>query len=229
MPALARTWMLAARGRRRFARHRAPREELVMRFAPGRTFADIGCMWRVHGAIAFLAEECGATAVTGLDLMPASEQFADEHGRRSSKVRFLQGDLHEPEMISEVGPHDVVWCSGVLYHSPNPLLALERLRTITRQVLVLATETIPEVPGLAQAAVFLPSLPDRDRRVHAQARPGTVALGVSAPFDRSQSYGAWWWGLSGSAVKAMLRASGFEVMEERGSPFNFTVVARPAA
>jgi Methyltransferase domain len=184
-------------------------------------------MWGVNGEMAFLAEESGATEVTGLDLGPATAEFRAEHERRHSNVRFVQGDLHDPAVIAQVGPHDVVWCSGVLYHAPNPMLTLERLRGITRQTMILATATIPEVPGLAQATVFFPGLPDPDRRVHAGARPGTVTVGVSTPFEREQSYAAWWWGLSRSAVTAMVRSSGFEVVEEHGNPFTAVVVARP--
>ena len=227
MPPLARSWILAARIRRRLGSQRAPREELVRRFAPGRTFADIGCMWNVNGAIAFLAEDSGATAVTGLDLMAATPEFETERERRRSNLRFVQGDLHDAPTAAEVGVHDVVWCSGVLYHAPNPMLTLERLRSITGETLILATETIPEVPGLAQAGVFIPGLPDADREVHAEARKGTVALGLSTPFDREQSYGAWWWGLSPSAVAAMVHASGFDVVERYRTPFHVTLVARP--
>lgn len=206
---------------------RRAREELVRRHVPRRSFADIGCMWNVDGAIAFLAEESGATAVTGLDLMAPTDAYRAEHARRCSGVRFVQGDVHDPDVVAQVGTHDVVWCSGVLYHAPSPLLTLERLRSITRDVLILATETIPEVPGMRQACVFLPGLAAPDRGVHAAARPGTRALGVSEPFHRSHSYGAWWWGISRSAVHGMLAASGFEAIEEHGDSLHATIVARP--
>lgn len=226
MPVLARTWLTAARVRRRIRGSPQAREELVTRFAPGRSFADIGCMWSVDGAIAFLAEACGATAVSGLDVMPASEKFTAEHAARASTVRFVQGDLHDPAAIAEVGPHQVVWCSGVIYHAPHPLLTLERLHDITTDTLILASETIPEVPGLSQACVFLPELSEGDRRAHASARPGRPALGITEPFDRRQSYGAWWWGLSASALRGMLAASGFEVLEQHGDALHITLVAR---
>lgn len=227
MPLLARAWSTAARVRRRIAPAPAPREQLVARFAAGRSFADIGCMWGVDGGIAFAAEDSGATDVTGLDVMPASDAFERERARRGSRMRFIQGDLHDPAMMARVGPHEVVWCSGVIYHAPHPLLTLERLRSITTETLILSSETIPEVPGLRQACVFLPSLEDADRRAHAAARPGRTALGVSEPFDPQQSYGAWWWGLSRSALVGMLRATGFEVTEQHGDALHVTLVARP--
>jgi hypothetical protein len=184
-------------------------------------------MWNVDGRIAFVAEECGASAVSGLDIMAATPECNAEYARRASSVRFVQGDLHDAGVIATIGPHDVVWCSGVLYHAPHPLLALERLRSITRETLILATETIAEVPGLSQACVFLPGLPDADRDVHALARPGVAAHGITTPFDPAQSYAAWWWGMTPSAVRGMVRASGFEVVEQHGGPLHVTVVARP--
>jgi hypothetical protein len=206
-----------------------PREALIRRHAPGRSFADIGCMWNVDGAIAFLAEELGATSVTGLDLMPPTPAFEAERAARGSTVRFVQGDLHTEDTVRSVGPHDVVWCSGVIYHAPHPLLTLQRLRSITRELLILATETIPEVPGLRQACVFLPGLPDADRRAHAAARPGIAAAGLTEPFDPDQAYGTWWWGITRSALHGMLTATGFEAIEEHGDSLHATVVARPRA
>jgi 2-polyprenyl-3-methyl-5-hydroxy-6-metoxy-1,4-benzoquinol methylase len=230
VPLAARTWIAFARARRRLRppSMAALRGELVRRLAPGGTFADIGCMWSVDGEIAFLAEEAGATGVTGLDLMPASARFRAEHARRGSVVRFVQGDLHDESAMGEVGVHDVVWCSGVLYHAPHPVLTLGRLRSITGSRLILSTETIPEVPGIAQACVFLPALPDADRRAHASARPGLDAAGLTRPFDASEAYGTWWWGLSRSAVRGMLTATGFEVLEEHGDGLYAVFVAQPS-
>ena len=227
MPLPARLWTLAARVRQRAAGGPPPRERLVRRFAPGRTFADIGCMWGVSGRIAFEAEASGATAVTGLDVMAPTAEYEAEHASRNSQVRFVRGDVHDPAVVREVGPHQVVWCSGVLYHAPNPLLTLERLREITQEHLILATETIPEVPGLKQACVFFPGLDERQRGVHQSARPQATALGLSNEFMTEQGYGAWWWGLSRSAVHGMLAASGFTIAEESGGPLHITVIATP--
>lgn len=185
-------------------------------------------MWNVNGELSFLAEEAGATAVTAVDVMPPTEAYREEHRRRGSGVRFVHGDIHDPDVVAAVGPHDVVWCSGVLYHAPNPVLTLERLRALTDRLLILATETIPEVPGLSQACVFLPGLSAPDRRLHRLARPHGTALGIHTPFRPDQGYGNWWWGLSRSAVRGMLFAAGFELREEHGGPLHATFLAAPA-
>ena len=186
-----------------------PREELVARHVAGRTFLDVGAMWSVHGAIAFAAERHGATAVTALDVMAPTPQF--EAARAGSMVRFVQGDVHDPATIAEVGSHDVVWCSGVLYHAPDPVLTLRRLRELTGDVLLLATETIR---GRGRSAVFAPD-------------PGTHPAHTE-PFDPERGYVSWWWGLTAGAVLAMVEATGFRVLEEHRTRHHLTVVARTA-
>ena len=184
-------------------------------------------MWSVDGAIAFLAEESGARSVTGLDVMAPTPGYLTEHARRSSGVRFVHGDVHDLSSVEEVGTHEVVWCWGLLYHAPNPVLTLERLRSLTSELLILGTETIPEVPGLPQACVFYPGLTERPRLAFA-AGSSEPRLGLTSAFDPAAGYASWWWGLTGSAVRSMLEATGFELVEAGGGPFHMRVLARPA-
>jgi hypothetical protein len=189
-----------------------PREELIAEHVAGRSFVDVGCMWTIDGALCFAAEDAGAATVTGVDVMAPSERFTAELARRDSKVRFVQGDLHDPETVAAIGRQDVVWCSGVLYHAPHPLLTLERLRVITGDTLLLATETVAETPGRRDTCVIAPG-----RAEHPNAEPPTGA---------GQGYGPWYWGISPSALRTMLKLSGFRVVEEHRTPFHVTVVAR---
>ena len=183
---------------------RPPREELVARFASGRSFLDVGALWSVHGAIAFAARDAGATRVTALDIMAPTSQFAQCQG----DVRFVQGDVHDPATVAAAGAHDVVWCSGVLYHAPHPLLTLRRLHELTGETLLLATETIR---GRGRRCTFAPG-----PGAH-PARPGL--------FAPAHGYGNWWWGLSRSAVMAMVEASGFAVAERHWTRHHLTLVA----
>lgn len=221
-------------------------EALVRRFAPGRSFADMGCMWRVSGAVAFLAEDCAATEVTAFDGMEPTPEFEAEHRRRESRVRFVRGlidvrvstgpdgDPTVPEFVrtgvDAVGMHDVVWCSGVLYHTANPCLLLQNLMSICRETLVIGTKTIPEVPGLPQAAVFFPGLDDAARRVYEPL----WRTGITAPFDPDPDRVAanWWWGLTASSLRGMVDTTpGWRTAEliqcawDRGSDDNLYLVA----
>jgi hypothetical protein len=197
---------------------------LLDKYAPGHSFVDIGCMWNVNGGIAFEAEARGARPVTGLDVDPPTAECRAEYQRRDSSVRFLVGDLHDPAVLSDVGPHDVVWCAGVLYHTPSPLLTLERLRSITRKYLIIAAMTIPEVPGIPHACIFYPKLRDRSRLAVAASAPG-VACGLTTKFDPALDYSNWWWGISRSALRAMLEVSGFEIVDEGGHGNTFHTYA----
>ena len=196
----------------------------MRRHTSGKTFCDVGCMWKVNGRIAFVAEEAGATAVTGNDVMAATPEFHREHARRSSKVRFVQGDVHDASTVAEVGPHDVVWCSGVLYHAPNPILTLQRLRELTRELVILQTMTLPELPGVDQGLVFYPGV--RNPRLYARWGEQS-ARSLRLPEPGEDPYAPWWWGISRSALRAMLHAADFEPVEEWGDPFAVHVIAKP--
>ena len=216
--------LLTARIRRRLAGAQPDREDVVRRHVAGKTFCDVGCMWNVHGRIAFVAEEAGAAAVTGVDVMAASAEFEAEHSRRSSKVRFVRGDVHDPKTIAAVGPHEIVWCSGVLYHSPNPVLTLQRLRELTTELLILQTMTLPELPGVKQGLVFYPGVPNP--RLYARWGED-AARSLRLPEPDEDPYAPWWWGISRSALYGMLRAARFEPVEHWGDPFAVHVIARP--
>jgi SAM-dependent methyltransferase len=221
---LAKAWMATARARRRL-RNETPVDPVALLRAHvrDRTVVDVGCMWFVDGGFSFAAEDGGATAVTGVDLMPPSEAFEAERARRGSSMRFVQGDINDPAVVDEVGEHDVVWCSGVLYHVPNPLLTLQRLHAVCREQLLLRVATVPELPGAPGACVFYPA----GRGAYAPAGNGQRAIGVTEPFDPDEGYGNWFWGVSPSALRAMLGAADFVVDEVLDEPFLTTVLARP--
>jgi 2-polyprenyl-3-methyl-5-hydroxy-6-metoxy-1,4-benzoquinol methylase len=209
---IGRSLYAAAKLRARVGKATPPREELIAEHVAGRTFVDVGCMWTVHGALCFAAEDAGAASVTGVDVMAPTKEFVAERERRGSRVRFVRGDLHLPRTVAEIGRHDVVWCSGVLYHAPHPLLTLERLRELTAGTLLLATETVAETPGRSGTCVIAPGSAE-----HPNAEPATAA---------GQGFGPWYWGISPSALRTMLTLTGFEVVEEHKTPFHVTVVAR---
>lgn len=161
-------------------------------------------MWSVHGAISFIAEEAGATQVTALDVMAATEEFKERHANTTSEIAFVQGDLHDVELE----PHDIVWCSGVLYHVPHPILTLQHLHALTNHTLILATEV---AKGSGNHAIFDPGAKDHPN--------------ITNQLDPSQGYVGWWWLPTADAVLAMLKATGFEPGETHRTRHHLTVVA----
>ena len=231
-----RPWLLGAQALRLARlpfRRQGPFEPLIDALAPGRSFVDVGAIWNVHGRVAFRAEERGATRVTAVDVSAPTPEYQVEFSRRESAVRFVQGDLHDDRVREETGPHDVVWCSGVLYHCPNPIHTLECLRELTAETLVLISATLPEMPGKSQASVFFPALPESERRAYDRAYTATSGshaprLGLTNPFDPAATYGNWWWGLTPSTIRGMLETTGFRVTESKTDGFHSRFVARAA-
>jgi hypothetical protein len=247
MGAITRIWGEWWRNRQRLAKpHEMATSDghrrWIAEHAPGRSFADIGGMYQLMGDMAFLAEEAGATEVTLFDVgdpdliaagHPEWGCFDDKRTARDSKVRYVQGDLEDPVAVDRLGPHDLVYYSGVLYHTPNPFQQLVHLRQVTRELALIATITIPEVPGFEQGCVFYPYLDDRARPPFARGYPAADGLlAIGPPFDDRPmyGYGNCWWGISRSALVSMLRAARFEVVAgpwTAGRPFYTALVARP--
>ena len=201
--------MLLPRLRHRLSRTRPRREELIARHVRDASFVDVGCMWSVHGALAFAAEDAGAASVTGVDVMEPTPEFRAAHERRGSTVRFVRGDLHDEAVVAEVGVHDVVWCSGVIYHAPHPLLTLERLRAMTGRTLILASETLPLRGTRCE---FAP--------------PRSSHPGIPTPFDPAMGIANWYWGISPGALRAMVEAVGLRIVEDHRTVYHTTLVAQ---
>ena len=202
--------------------------EHVRGLVAGKSFIDVGCMWGVNGKFAFLAEEAGATASTGIDVFGPTPEFEEERRARGSRVEFVLGDATDPEVIARVGTADVVLCAGVLYHHPSPFDLLVALRRMCGERLVLRTSTIPELPGLRNMAIYWPGLDRRRRSLWALKRLGLDRqVGITDGFEPSEGYGNWFWGMTPSCVQALLGTAGFEVLERHTEAFAQTFVCAP--
>lgn len=101
----------------------------------GRTVLDIGTF---DGAVAFEAERRGAKRVVAVDhRVPPG--FLVAHRALNSSVEFQEADVHrlDPERL---GVFDIVFYLDVIYHLPNPMASLERVRGVTGDTMILETE-----------------------------------------------------------------------------------------
>ena len=99
----------------------------------GKRVLDIG-PW--DGFYTFEMERRGAevTAIDYVDL----DTFRALYRAFHSRAKYLRMDIYELDAAT-VGTFDIVLCLGVLYHLKHPLLALEKLCAITRDVCVIDT------------------------------------------------------------------------------------------
>lgn len=111
-----------------------------------------------------------------------------ELARRVLNSHVEDRDIDVLELsVENVGISDLVLFLGVLYHLPNPLLALEKIAAVTRHTLVV--ETVVDMIGFQRpAAAFY---------------PGNQLNG-----DPTN-----WWGPNHAAVVGMLQAVGFSRVE----------------
>lgn len=139
IPAVAlgtRAWITTARARRRLGKPSREawaqdRRRFVREHAPGRSFAEIGGLFGIHGDVAFEAEEHGATVVTLFDAGDPTPELLERRELGGSRIRFVQGDLEDAIALERVGAHDLVWCTT----RPDPFEQLVNLRKITGDLL----------------------------------------------------------------------------------------------
>jgi len=114
----------------------------------GKSVLDIGA-W--DGWFSFEAERRGAARVLATDHFCWSGPgwgtkagFDYAHARFRSKVETL--DIDVPQIGPDtVGVFDVVLFLGVLYHVKDPLACLERVGSVTGEMLVIETETALDI------------------------------------------------------------------------------------
>jgi len=156
----------------------------------GKTVLDIGA-W--DGAFAFEAERRGASRVLAIDeFIWAGKGWASKEGfdfaRRvlGSKVEDMLLDVYDltPE---RVGKFDVVLFAGVLYHLRHPMLAIERVASVTAHQLILSSH-IDLISVKRPAIAFYP--------------------GAELKNDPTN-----WYGPNIPALEAMLRVVGFKKIE----------------
>ncbi|GAC1372361.1 MAG: hypothetical protein NVSMB32_16160 [Actinomycetota bacterium] len=85
---------------------------------------------------------------------PGRAGFDLAHRARGSRVEAVIGDFMTMDLASLGGPFDIVLFLGVLYHLKEPLTALERLRSLCRQVVVVETEAV-RVEGYSDASLLM--------------------------------------------------------------------------
>jgi hypothetical protein len=104
-------------------------------------------------------------------------------------------------------------------------MLVERLCAMAGRHLVLASRTVPELPGLPQACVYYPAMDERERRPFGRVFPGSA--GLSTPFDPGQWWANWWWGITPSALVAMVDTQPhFNVVDTARGAFDTVVIAR---
>jgi tRNA (mo5U34)-methyltransferase len=158
----------------------------------GKSVLDIGA-W--DGYFSFAAEQLGASRVVALDsvIWHNVSKAPFEIARKALGSNVEDVELEVIDISPEaVGQFDVVLFLGVLYHMRDPMLALEAVCSVTKELLVVETLSDMSFAGRPAAAFY----------------PGSSFEG-----DHSN-----WWGPNAAATVGMLREFGFATVEIVNKP-----------
>src|SRR5271157_637235 len=100
----------------------------------GQTVLDVGC-W--DGFYSFAAEQRGAERVLATDsfIWQAGHKEGFLLARRALQSKVDEAEIDVMDLSPErVGRFDMVLLLGVLYHMKHPMLALERVASVTKKV-----------------------------------------------------------------------------------------------
>jgi len=210
-----------------------PRDDFIADLVRGKSFVDVGGLWGTDGEKVSVAHRAGASSLAMIDIAPPGHDSWQAFTARCvalgvPNVRLISGDLVRLAAETPTPEFEVVHCSGVLYHTPNPMATLTSLRKMTRQYLILSSSIIGtrvendagvlEVPRAA--AVFVPGLRDNEWQIvssHWRPHVGGAAMGLTQQLAgwRLDNHIAWWWLPTPHAMKSMCEAAGF-VCEAEG-------------
>jgi tRNA (mo5U34)-methyltransferase len=94
----------------------------------GKKVLDVGAR---DGYFSFEAEKRGAEVIA-IDYCPPGEMGFETAKRIfNSQVRFMQMNIYDIK-YEKLGSFDIVLCLGLIYHLPDPYLALEIVRSVVK-------------------------------------------------------------------------------------------------
>ncbi len=150
----------------------------------GKTVLDIGA-W--DGFFSFEFERRGAK-VLSIDIWDetALANFLFAREKLNSKVEYKRLDVHDLD-AGLIGKFDIVFCAGVLYHLRYPQKALERIRSVTKELLIL--ETVTMVPFIHERFPMIGFFPG-DQEAIASGRQWGICAAATISWLKEALYSA---------------------------------------
>jgi hypothetical protein len=205
--------------------------EWIKERVQGKTFADIGGLWGTANEKVTVAAKAGAIETAMVDITPLGHEAWEKFYQRCAGEgvvcgKSISANVDELAFSEKVGVYDVVHCSGVVYHCPNPLFTISQLAKISKEALILGSAVIPHTisdsKGIIKmersSAIFVPALNENQRRIVARyfEEVGANMLGINLPLPDGWSlndYAPWWYLFTTDYVAGLLKVCGFNVLE----------------
>ena len=162
---------------------------------------DIGCN---AGFYSFELAKRGAD-VTGID---SNEHYLNQAKWTAEKLGLDDKTVFKKMQIYDLLredkiKYDLIWFMGVFYHLRYPLLALDLLRRKAKKILLFQTLTMP----FSEDEIVEDNISIDEREI--MLKDGWAKMSFIE--NKLENDPTNWWAANDSAIKAMLRSSGFEV------------------
>jgi hypothetical protein len=208
------------------------RDRYVAQTVLGKSFADVGGLYEIVKEKVSLARSEGAIRLALIDIEPPSCPWWEQ-----MRTHLLKKKISDCEMISgnvrsiSVAPFDVVYSSGILYHTPSPLDYLAALKQISKEFVILASTILPKrIPGPIDisfppgSVLYVPATPLEYRP---QFNAFFATCGRPNIFAQDQEplqnwYGNWWLPTS-EALLGLCQGVGFEILNHQAIETDPTV------
>lgn len=212
----------------------------------GKTFADVGGIGvNAQNERITLASKAGAREATMIDIRPG-DYYEWDLFRERCRQEQVEGykwidsmDINDPKLLERVGRFDIVHCTGIVYHLPNPVAGVVNLCRIVKDLLIINTVIAPpvisnehgrlEFPG--NTTLFMPGLSETERLIlhtYYQAKfndpifmgidyisPPLNAEDPSCPWFDNGEPTCWpyWWLFTENSFTALVEMIGFKVID----------------
>lgn len=111
-----------------------------------RTFLDCACNC---GGYSFAAKDLGASECFGFDArkhwIDQARFLAENRAWSTEGMRFEERDLYDLPNLG-LAPFDITLFKGIFYHLPDPIRGLKLAADLTREVIIVNTATLNDVP-----------------------------------------------------------------------------------
>lgn len=202
-------------------------------FAKGKSFADLGGLWGTLNERVSVAMQAGARSATMVDVTPQGEELWRAFDRRLAEKSLsgyhrIVADLAAHDSAARTGCYELVHCSGVIYHLPEPLRLLRNLRLIATERLIIGSMVVPEaIKNSAGSlslgggrAIYVPGLAGKARAVVTRhfEQLNLPIHGITADMnmpwfiDGQPNYAPWWWLITPQLLRSMVETVGFKVV-----------------
>lgn len=159
----------------------------------GKRVLDLGAR---DGYFSFQCEALGAEVLAVDYVDQEGTGFSLSSELRGSKVRFMNRNIYDLHP-SEVGTFDYVLMLGLLYHLPDPYLALEILRSLVKRggVAFIESTCIDDAVFMSDKSVLTHSVRDLPLMVY-------VARNATS-----------FWDLNSACLRELLQSTGFSIVD----------------